>query len=103
SMDVIHSLHCLNMLRKGIYADHYYPPSQRGTHMINRALDHCIEHIRQALQCHADLTPLVYSWDEDRQSGTPIWSSTHTCRDFEKLLTWDLTRRGKSLYSGRHR
>ncbi|KAK2049015.1 hypothetical protein LZ31DRAFT_591067 [Colletotrichum somersetense] len=101
SMDVIHSLHCLNMLRKGVYADYYEPPPQRGDFYFLH-IDHCIEHIRQALQCHADLTPLVYSWDEDKRSGNPIWMSTHTCRNFEKLLAWDITRLGKSLFEKKH-
>ncbi|KAK2052705.1 hypothetical protein LY76DRAFT_639448 [Colletotrichum caudatum] len=101
SMDVIHSLHCLNLLRKGVYADHYFPPPKRGDFYFLH-MNHCIEHIRQALQCHADLTPLVYSWNETEASGTPIWSSVHTCRNFDKLLAWDLTRRGKNLFGDKH-
>lgn len=41
SLDVIHSLHCVNQLRKAVYADHYYPLPKRTefyfTHMSTRS------------------------------------------------------------------
>ncbi|EMD84885.1 hypothetical protein COCC4DRAFT_209516 [Bipolaris maydis ATCC 48331] len=97
SIDVIHSLHCVNQLRKAVYADHYFPESRRSEFFFVH-MNHCIEHIRQAIQCHSDLTPLVYEWDDEKKSGSPIWTSEHTCRDFDQLLAWNRKRTGKSLF-----
>ncbi|KAB5576188.1 hypothetical protein GE09DRAFT_1281885 [Coniochaeta sp. 2T2.1] len=86
-LDVYHSLHCLNRLRQAMYPDYY-------THIFDRPgspnradhIDHCINHIRQSLQCHADLTPMEW-----RLSGSNIIIKTdthHTCRNFDKIHRW---------------
>ncbi|KAJ6168197.1 hypothetical protein N7497_001040 [Penicillium chrysogenum] len=57
--DVLHSLHCLNAIRKHLDMDYYadsmdLPPEYRRIH-----IDHCVDHLRQALLCHGDLTPVT--------------------------------------------
>lgn len=106
SIDVIHSLHCVNQLRKAVYADHYFANRGQFYHLhmsksveapilaykneeLRRRLDHCVEHLRQSIQCSADLTPLTYAYDEQSGIGTPIWTNKHTCRDFSRILSWD--------------
>ncbi|KAE8554275.1 hypothetical protein EYB25_002813 [Talaromyces marneffei] len=93
-LDVYHSLHCLNRLRQAIYPDYYthvfnHPSDpSRGNH-----IDHCINHIRQAIQCHADLTPMEWKLDGSRiilKTDTP-----HTCRNFDQINDWALTKRTK--------
>ena len=68
--DVLHSLHCLNAVRKRIAKTLYallnstveergdsstsvtFPPGWEIAH-----LEHCMDRILQALMCHGDLTP----------------------------------------------
>ncbi|WQF84154.1 Putative mycotoxin biosynthesis protein UstYa [Colletotrichum destructivum] len=95
SLDVVHSLHCLNQLRKVLYREYYFP--NRPNEFFYTHMNHCIDHLRQALQCHADLTPLNYKWSEEHDRALPTWSSKHTCRDFDKMLRWDFTMTGKPL------
>ena len=57
--DVLHSLHCLNAIRKHLDTDYYadsmaLPPEYRRIH-----IDHGVDHLRQALLCHGDLTPVT--------------------------------------------
>ncbi|KAF2964095.1 hypothetical protein GQX73_g9468 [Xylaria multiplex] len=91
-LDVYHSLHCLNRLRQAIYPDYY-------VHIFDRPNDpsrvdhigHCINHIRQSLQCHADLTPMEWKLDGSKvilKTDTP-----HTCRNFDKIHAWATSHR----------
>ncbi|KAJ5115619.1 hypothetical protein N7448_011386 [Penicillium atrosanguineum] len=99
--DVLHSLHCLNAIRKHLDRDYYagsmtIPPEYRRLHV-----DHCVDHLRQALLCHGDLTPVTMK---------PVVANTslpypvtfylgqtereHTCRSAEAIRNW-VTERGQ--------
>ncbi|KAK1755397.1 hypothetical protein QBC47DRAFT_401566 [Echria macrotheca] len=76
-----------NRLRQALYPDYYqdvfHDPNDptRQDH-----IGHCINHIRQAIQCHADLTPMEWKLVGNRvilDTSTP-----HTCRNFEKIHRW---------------
>ncbi|KAL1860561.1 hypothetical protein VTK73DRAFT_7288 [Phialemonium thermophilum] len=92
-LDVFHSLHCLNRLRQALYPDYYvhvFDPA-RGPSRADHIADHCINHIRQSLQCHADLTPMEW-----RLSGSKVILKTdtpHTCRNFDRIHAWAQSRR----------
>lgn len=47
---------------------------------------HCINHLRQALQCHADLTPM--EWQKTGNKLVLNTETKHTCRNFEKVHAW---------------
>ncbi|PVH90382.1 hypothetical protein DM02DRAFT_547900 [Periconia macrospinosa] len=54
-------------------------------------LGHCINHIREALQCHADLTPMLWT-----AKGSKVILNTdtrHTCRHFNKIHEWAASHR----------
>lgn len=99
--DVLHSLHCLNAIRKHLDMDYYaesmsLPPEYRRIH-----IDHCVDHLRQALLCHGDLTPVTMK---------PVIANTslpypvvfylgqtereHTCRSADAIRSW-VTARGQ--------
>jgi hypothetical protein len=44
--------------------------------------------IRQVLTCHADTSPLLWTWDNHEKKPTPLVYNDHTCRDFEKIRDW---------------
>lgn len=130
--EVFHHLHCLNMLRQYIWRDEYAPASEDGhkdpsgkpplpfmlRHKAREHTSHCVETLRQALMCNADVTPyLVYVGDgegdghgvgshvhpRDLQAPTRSrdvvppsqakedFQAMHKCRKFEPLLkyVWD--------------
>lgn len=88
-LGVFHNLHCLNELR--MMVDHEYydakSPHPSGDIFSGREhVDHCIDQIRQALQCHADLTPVPM---QVAGSGIIIGNGeVHTCRDFDRIREW---------------
>ncbi|KAL3417600.1 hypothetical protein PVAG01_10610 [Phlyctema vagabunda] len=89
---VFHDLHCLNLLRKTIEPDHYNVHTDF-TGLLQEKykrvhIYHCIEHLRQSLQCHGDLTP-VPLFSANKLPGTFLSHSlTHTCRDFDAIKRW---------------
>lgn len=96
-IDMMHSLHCVNSLRRQL--DHAY---YAGNEMIllpgetpRLHLDHCLEQLRQAVLCHVDTTPVtlrpIVSRLGDGQNVLTMLGETerlHTCRDAEPVLRW---------------
>ncbi|KNG89225.1 hypothetical protein ANOM_002132 [Aspergillus nomiae NRRL 13137] len=94
-VDVLHSLHCLDILRRRIRPggsvghNHSLPVEVEEMHV-----DHCIDQLRQTIMCSGDLTPVtlkpVIQMREGRRYLTLLGETerTHTCRDFETIKQW---------------
>lgn len=97
-VEVFHHLHCLNVLRQYTWKDSYPDdmiPSlfKLNTPVVARAhADHCIDTLRQALMCAADVTPyLVYKAEPAPGSHVAAredFQAYHKCRNFDHLLDW---------------
>jgi hypothetical protein len=105
ALDVFHSLHCLNMVRmeldKDYYGQHDHGHVDRDTpHKHGRQssfdaaqrdhIDHCMNHIRQNLQCRPDLSAAAMHVFDD-QDGSKFFlgnSGTHSCYDWNSILKW---------------
>jgi hypothetical protein len=97
-LSVYHNLHCLNKLRMEIDKDYYAARDPEGSLWGGRVHnDHCIDQIRQALECHGDTTPVpMLAATEGVYVGN---AEMHTCRDFSKIRKWvdERTRKQMSL------
>lgn len=51
-------------------------------------LDHCLDQVRQALMCSADVSVVHYAWSDIVQGVRPRVDNQHTCRNYSKLLDW---------------
>ena len=107
-LDVLHSLHCLNEVRKALDEEHCSPRSsspasgsgiwaQRSQQRMH--IDHCLNHIRQSLQCRPDLAPAamkkhVTTDGEEFYLGN---AEEHSCYDWSKIRSWLDTRRESEL------
>ncbi|KAJ6597464.1 hypothetical protein DFH09DRAFT_1131916 [Mycena vulgaris] len=91
SIEVFHQLHCLNMLRKVTYKDHY-PEVQnlelKRPEFFRNHLDHCIEIIRQNLMCAGDVGVITYDWVKGWETPFPDLNTWHQCRNFDRILEW---------------
>ncbi|KAI1862903.1 hypothetical protein JX265_008949 [Neoarthrinium moseri] len=95
-LQVIHDLHCLNMLRKVAYPDQYpdmIDHYENGTvnHDTTQGfhIDHCIDALRQSIQCTADVTPIKWQHHPDDDYHVfPLTWSTRTCRNFDAVRNW---------------
>ncbi|KAH8702422.1 hypothetical protein BGW36DRAFT_424698 [Talaromyces proteolyticus] len=71
-----------DMLRQALRPDYYtrhYPESSYTTH-----IHHCLDHIRQAVMCHVDVTPLPVLWAEQEERPLNDFQVEHTYRNFWK-------------------
>ena len=88
-------LQCLQQSSQCPPTDAYwYAPAQGklfpSTHS-NIPIDHCIDYLRQSIQCHSDLTPM--NWHVSRDNLSLIQTTTHTCRDFDQIHEWATQRK----------
>ncbi|KAF8191719.1 hypothetical protein BJ912DRAFT_1041539 [Pholiota molesta] len=91
-LEVAHELHCLNVLRKYLYFDHYgkvdpfFTETKPKTYRTH--LEHCIEDLRQSLMCTANDGMITFEWVRGYSTPYPDFNTRHQCRDFEKLIGW---------------
>ncbi|KAK5744232.1 hypothetical protein LTR17_002262 [Elasticomyces elasticus] len=88
--DMLHSLHCLNGIRKHLDMDYYRASMPELSEEYQRMhLNHCLEQLRQAVLCHGDMTPVTLRPIVNQNGQT--WAllgeteKVHTCRDGEAL------------------
>lgn len=48
-------------------------------------IDHCIDALRELIQCGGDLTPIPIVWSDEVGRHVPDTAQLHTCRNFNKL------------------
>jgi hypothetical protein len=87
-LDGIHLIHCLNMLRKGIFNNYeYYHPN--GTDFFwHSHMSHCVDAIRNRLMCQPSVELMTYNWVEGQRKPFPDFTTTGQCWDFEQLQKW---------------
>jgi hypothetical protein len=60
----------------------HFPDDWKRLHM-----DHCLDQLRQSIQCHGDMTPAPLYFFAGDHVGLGI-GQTHTCRKWEPLREW---------------
>ncbi|TGO30050.1 hypothetical protein BPAE_0008g00420 [Botrytis paeoniae] len=91
TFDVVHKLHCLNLIRQSFYPDRY--PDYQGFHghtsmEVQAHREHCIEQIRQSLMCSGDLSILTYNWVKGERMPKPNFKTVHTCQNWDHVVGW---------------
>lgn len=84
-LDVFHALHCVEQLRRALDRNHYFNNRTKLAYPDRGHRDHCIDHIRQQLMCHADLTPIPVIWYEGHRRSFVQSDVVHTCRDWDSV------------------
>ncbi|CAJ2508323.1 Uu.00g133490.m01.CDS01 [Anthostomella pinea] len=89
TVEVYHQLHCLDIIRKFIWRNHYQhvdtfmdPPQ-----MVWEHVDHCIDLLRQVLMCNGDIGLIFYT-DVGKEQPIARVSTTHMCRNFSQITEW---------------
>lgn len=122
ALDVFHNLHCLNAVRmeldKDYYgahhhghvdrrADHSHGPDASQQHQSaweaasRDHIDHCMNHIRQSLQCRPDLSPAAMHVFADFDGSKYFLGNAekHTCYDWENIMRWAAARSPEPGYT----
>ncbi|KAK5156878.1 hypothetical protein LTS14_004395 [Recurvomyces mirabilis] len=66
-LDSFHQLHCLNQIREALYNNGIQESSDLQSYKRRLHIEHCVDYIRQAIQCTADVTPLKLYYSEPAQ------------------------------------
>ncbi|KAF4609846.1 hypothetical protein G7Y89_g15777 [Cudoniella acicularis] len=91
SVEALHQLHCLDLLRQASYEDYYKDKAEAwndSPQTLRYHIDHCIDNLRQKMMCDADAGILTYVWVKDHPAPFPDFSVQHKCRDFNALKDW---------------
>jgi hypothetical protein len=80
------------MVRQALYPA-YYPHMKMGNAKTDEHIDHCIDAIRQSLMCSADISTIVWQWDQVKQRTTFRGGVAHKCRDFGMIQEWAKARK----------
>jgi len=86
TLDVFHTLHCVNKIRKAYYSDYYHDPNPLADQQEH--FDHCIDLLRQVIMCHGDISLHTYEWIDDYRWPWPSMRTEHQCRNWDKLMAW---------------
>jgi len=86
TLDVFHTLHCVNKIRKSYYSDYYHDPNPLADQQEH--FDHCIDLLRQVVMCHGDVSLHTYEWIDDYRWPWPSMKTEHQCRNWNKLMAW---------------
>ena len=122
ALDVFHNLHCLNAVRMELDKDYYGhhdhghvgrraehdhgpdapPQHQSAWEAASRDhIDHCMNHIRQSLQCRPDLSPAAMHVFADFDESKYFLGNAerHTCYDWESIMRWAAARNPEPGYT----
>lgn len=91
-IDVFHQIHCLNMIRKQIYAKHYLSPEIQVANSTSRHwhhLNHCMSMLLQNLVCHSDDNIIPHKWVEALPHPSADFSVRKQCKNFDHLQRWN--------------
>ncbi|KAF7918841.1 uncharacterized protein EAE98_009619 [Botrytis deweyae] len=82
-----HQLHCIKMLRRWNYRDHYYPNITDPTieHWDIHA-DHCFDILRSAVMCQGDTTLTTFGWEKLSKPQPHVKPTEHRCVDWDALM-----------------
>jgi hypothetical protein len=91
-IDSFHQTHCLNVLRMHSYWDYYYSPhygTWDNAHELHWThVSHCLDIIRQTLECNANADIITHVWKEGQAGPYPDFNIQRKCNDFEGLRQW---------------
>ncbi|KAM7214393.1 protein of unknown function (DUF3328) domain containing protein [Rhypophila decipiens] len=91
-IDMFHTLHCINHIRREYYPDYYEDGKYEDQHEVEMHRDHCLEQLRQYIMCHGDMTPIPTKYYKGLGRNYVLSDAPHTCRNFEKLQSWMMER-----------
>ncbi|CAK1367031.1 hypothetical protein CB0940_10369 [Cercospora beticola] len=83
--EVYHALHCLNVIRLMLDPETYIFNELAQETSIHRY--HCMDYLRQYIQCNADLTPMFAFKKGDHALLLKPYA-LHSCRDIDQLNGW---------------
>jgi hypothetical protein len=95
NVEGLHHLHCLNLLRQGLwYNFDYYREAGQGAfknedYIVKFHVSHCLDILRQQLMCTVDVGVLGQVWLHPEAPEAYVdFNTEHKCRNFEAIKGW---------------
>ncbi|KAK2747201.1 hypothetical protein FQN55_005196 [Onygenales sp. PD_40] len=92
-LDVMHQIHCLNLLRKAAFATYPgYEPSGMDEPDSKKwwiHASHCVDMLLQNIKCNANTDLITLAWVGRTRKLWPNFNVRHKCRDFEAISKWN--------------
>ena len=86
-----HHLHCIHWLWQAHHITHFPDfMMYKATvpEMFEKHFEHCIDYLRQGVQCQFDTGLIPYNWVQDKDQPTPNANTAHKCVNWKKLRAW---------------
>ncbi|KAB8301645.1 hypothetical protein EYC80_003483 [Monilinia laxa] len=95
NVEGLHHLHCLNLLRQGLWYNYnYYQEKGEGAFknevsILKLHVSHCLDILRQQLMCTVDIGIMGQVWvHPDAPDAYVDFNTKHKCRDYEAVRDW---------------
>ncbi|KAI3331742.1 hypothetical protein HD806DRAFT_546089 [Xylariaceae sp. AK1471] len=90
SLEAVHQLHCLNMLREFSFREYYADKAEpfSDPFKLRTHIDHCTEMLRQTIMCNADMHLITYNWVAHVDYAWPNFSLNRQCRSWDNMQDW---------------
>ena len=95
NVEGLHHLHCLNLVRQGLYYNiDYYRAKGEGAFINNGTvvryhISHCLDIIRQQLMCTPDTGLLGQVWwDPEAPKAFVDFNTEHKCKNYDAIREW---------------
>ncbi|KAI1117594.1 hypothetical protein F5Y14DRAFT_354980 [Nemania sp. NC0429] len=89
TISAFHGLHCLRRVHKYLWSEHYYPDlSEHDSFFLKRHTEHCLDWIRQYIQCHADPTLIPIHWTTNDDVPVAKDYGKRMCVSWESFEEW---------------
>ncbi|KAM0259138.1 hypothetical protein ACHAQJ_003509 [Trichoderma viride] len=88
-----HQLHCLNIIRQSTWFDighyrHMHHFRNKTDEIIIAHTKHCLDRIRQVLQCNGDTSLLTYNWVRGYEMPKVAPMTLQSCQNLDRLREW---------------
>ncbi|KAI0521646.1 hypothetical protein F5B22DRAFT_643821 [Xylaria bambusicola] len=89
TLNVFHDLHCLRRVTRLLYPEHYFPNiTNEDKHMNLLHAQHCMDRLRQSIQCRGDISVATYLWGVRQAVPIGNFTSLHECVNWDALHDW---------------
>ncbi|KAI3331419.1 hypothetical protein HD806DRAFT_477306 [Xylariaceae sp. AK1471] len=89
TLAVFHDLHCLRRIHHAFHRDHYFPNMTAEERFLDsRHAAHCLDSIRQSIQCAGDVSLLTMRWGVHTREPLANFTSRHECVNWNHIQDW---------------
>jgi hypothetical protein len=90
-VDIMHTIHCLNAIRRDIHWRYYFKddyPDGNFPELHRVHTDHCIYIVLQNLMCSATVDLITQPWVDGQLHPFPDFNVQKKCRNFDAIVDW---------------